>query len=181
MGSINLNGLKATQEDTDNSLFTDLHLDLVETRASTDIGTPAPQGKDIRVDKDMAAVINSVTNILNTSPGERFLVPEFGINLKKFLFQPVSEAVANSIGAAIITGLERWEPRLTVDHIKVLGNPFGSVVKRFKSGIDARINSEEPGDNEYIVTLVISVPLFKRQITIDGFLNNDGFVKADEI
>ena len=79
MGSINLDNLKFTDKISPDFTYVDLHLDLAQQVVGQANDQSAAQGKDIKVDFDEDAIRNSILNILNTIPGERFLIPDFGI------------------------------------------------------------------------------------------------------
>jgi phage baseplate assembly protein W len=130
--------------------YSDLHLDLVEDKSTSDTVL-----RDIKADYDLAAIKNSLTNIFNTTPGQKILNPVFGLSLMNFLFEPISEAVGTAIGNAIITGIQTFEPRVRVEKIYVEG---------------------QPDDNSYVITLIISIPSLNiKQINIVGTLNNGGY------
>jgi len=65
--------------------------------------------------EDIAAIYQSITDILNTTPGERIFNPEFGLDLAAWLFDLMNEANAFSILSEITGAINRWEPRVTVD------------------------------------------------------------------
>jgi len=123
MGSINFNKLEKTVSTSVRSTFTytDLYLDIEETTIKADKFSTARKGKDIRASYDEEAIKNSIINILNTIPGERFLVPEFGANLLDLVFQPISDITANLIGTRIFDAIDRFEPRIQIQNISVIG------------------------------------------------------------
>ena len=152
MGSINLDNLKSTGKAQTGYTYVDLRLDIEEATIPTSLTNDRIQGKDIKVSYDVDAIMNSLTNIFSTTPGERFLVPTFGANLRRFLFQPISKAVANQIGSEIVRAIELWEPRVSVDRVSVIGNPE---------------------EHEYDVTILITINAFKQQVTFNSVLNQD--------
>jgi phage baseplate assembly protein W len=150
MGSLNLHNLKNVGKVTVGHTYVDLHLDIEESTVPTTLTNDRIQGKDIRVDYDVDAIVNSLNNIFKTVPGERFLVPTFGANLRKYLFEPVSTSIGNRIGAEILRAIEKWEPRVTVDRIEVIG---------------------DPDNHQYEVTIIITINAFKQQVTFNALLN----------
>lgn len=110
---------------------------------------------DLRSIYDSNAILTSLKNILTTSPGEKLLNPEFGLDLRDYLFEPVTENRAFFIGQDILLGLAAQEPRVTIDEITVI--PI-------------------PEDNAYEITLSISIPTLKvYEISLKGVLNMDGY------
>lgn len=152
MGSIKLDNLRNSGKAATGHTYVDLHLDIKEATVATKLTKQRLTGKDIAVDYDVDAIMNSLTNIFNTIPGERFLIPRFGANLRKYLFDPVSEAIGNAIGNEIVRAIELWEPRVTVDRVTVIGRP-------------------EP--HEYEVTIIITINALKQQVAFNGILNQD--------
>lgn len=150
MGSITLNNLKNVTKTDTGYTYVDLHLDIEEATIPTSFTSERLRGKDVRVDYDIDAITNSLNNIFKTTPGERFLVPMFGIKLKRYLFSPISKPVAEQIGLEIVRAIELWEPRVTVDRVNVIGIPE---------------------NNEYEVTIIITINAIKQQITFNSILN----------
>lgn len=111
---------------------------------------------DIRGSKDEAAIRNSLTNIFNTIPGQKLLQPEFGLDLRRYLFSPLSEDIAQNIGDTILQGLARWEPRVIVNQVHV---------------------HTDFDQNQYIISLYITIPTLNTSNTqYTGELNTEGFV-----
>jgi uncharacterized protein len=57
--------------------------------------------------------------ILGTHPGERPMRPEFGCRLNDFIFAPADATTAGLIAYEVRVSLERWEPRIAVDEVRV--------------------------------------------------------------
>ncbi len=136
-------------------LFKDLFLDL-ETAVyyNKEINKPVIL-KDVQGSYDEHAIKNSIANIFLTTPGEKILSPEFGLDLRGYLFEPVSQFTAFSIQDDIITRLPTMEPRISVDNVSVEPNT------------DA---------NEYCITLQIDIPALNVYgLSIRSLLNNNGY------
>jgi len=154
MASIVFTTLKNVNKSTVGYTYSDLHLDIDSINVRSGPNGEVINGKDIQMDYDVNAVVNSIMNIFNTTPGERFLVPEFGSNLKKYLFEPISEYTANQIGNEIVYSVETWEPRVTVSVVNVIGRPE---------------------QHEYEVTLSLIINSIRKAVDIKGIIdvNND--------
>ena len=70
----------------DNFTYSDLHLDLQVQQLVTNESAKLTQQQDIVADFDLGAIRNSIINIFLTSPGDKLLNPEFGIDLRDYLF-----------------------------------------------------------------------------------------------
>ena len=172
MASINLKTIKPdedlftlaedrTESQKDGWKWVDLKLDLslgdILTNVPTDQKT---QSIDAQVIIDDDAVRQSVKNIFNTMQGEKLLNPLIGLDLRQYLFDPISETTAERIANTIADGLVDQEPRISVKNIKIEG-----------------VISEET----YYISFVITFPeLPGSDITVDGMLTSAGFSLTSE-
>lgn len=133
-----------------NYLYKDLSLDL-EFAKQNPIGfETSTKGNDIRSSFDYEAIRNSLQNLFNTLPGQRFLFPEYGLDLYQFLFLPVTESTGQAIGQKILRGIELYEPRVNVLNVNVVA---------------------EPDSSEYKITIVVQLPALNTTTNLDGVLN----------
>lgn len=63
---------------------------------------------------DLEDIYQSIHNILNTEKGERLFLPEFGINLEQYLFEPMTQVTKWKIFDEIWDALKNYEPRITL-------------------------------------------------------------------
>lgn len=77
---------------------------------------------DYTRDVEYDAVINSLTNIFNTRPGARRMLPEFAINIWSLLFEPMDEETAFKIGQDFLGAIEIWDDRVITENIHVHAN-----------------------------------------------------------
>lgn len=61
----------------------------------------------------------SMMIILRTRPGERLMMPEFGCNLERYLFEPNTLATLTLIQEEVRRAITRWERRVRVDDVLV--------------------------------------------------------------
>ena len=156
MASITLNQYKKKPNSLSSKPYTyvDLTLDMAPRLLNLELTRTIQNYRDIQVSYDDFAIKNSLINIFNTIPGQRFLIPLFGCNLIAYLFRPVSENVANSIGNEILRAVEMWEPRVVIDKVTVVGYP---------------------DRNEYDITIQLTIPKLKIQTNLVGVLGREGF------
>ena len=157
MGSINLNKLKNTSKSVDNYTYVDLNLDMTQEKIGTRTGnwtTTTDSSKDIKVSYDLNAIQNSLVNLFNTAPGERYLLPEYGSDLRKYVFDNVSEAGGRMIGENIKDSIEKWEPRVRILNINIVG---------------------KADQNEYNITLNLLIPFSQTKFSLRGVLNQEGY------
>jgi phage baseplate assembly protein W len=58
--------------------------------------------------------------ILETEPGERVMLPEFGCGLRQFLMLPNAVGTRARIKAEVQSALNAWEPRINIDEVQVM-------------------------------------------------------------
>jgi phage baseplate assembly protein W len=104
------------------SVYTDLHLDVVEAQ-NIGLGNSPAKSNDILVDNDIDAIKNSIRNIFNTRKGQKLLTPEFGSSLDQYLFEPVSDIIGRAIANMMLTNVSDYEPRIEVLKINVTPKP----------------------------------------------------------
>ena len=61
--------------------------------------------------------------ILNTQPGERQMLPEFGCPLQDLIFSTNSAGTRHEAESMVRAALARWEPRIDVDDVSALPDP----------------------------------------------------------
>lgn len=166
MASINLNNLKGSDKTSidkrskeankETYVYKDIDMDLkigfVNTNKIANINEITA---DIKTINDIKAIVQSIKNILNTIPGQKLLNPYLGIDLRKFLFDPVTENTSEEIARTIINGLPRQEPRIILNNISVNGYA---------------------DEQKYEIQFAITIPyLNNNRVTFNGVLNSDGF------
>jgi hypothetical protein len=82
------------------------------------LGVPDEQGR-LRYPSLAESVRQSIKVILQTSPGERLMRPEFGGGLERYLHEPNTLSTRRQIRDLISASLARWEPRLFLDRVDV--------------------------------------------------------------
>ena len=87
--------------------------------------TPTPQ-VTLRPDIDSYThddvrelVKQNVKMILLTAPGERIMMPEFGVGLKTYLFEPATKGLIDQIKQRSKDQLEIYAPAIEVNAIKI--------------------------------------------------------------
>lgn len=153
MANLNFKNFEASSKAQSNFLYSDLHLDMEQNMIQHPGLSTDTIGKDIKLDYDMSAIMNSLNNLFNTMPGQRFLVPEFGLNLVQYLFIPVSEKYGEIIGNNIVDSINQWETRVSVTKLLINANPE---------------------ENEYDIAIALYVPAFKQYVKLVSKLSPNG-------
>ena len=71
------------------------------------LGT-ASGGEFFTKNSGVSMIRDSVRQLLTTERGERVMLPNFGCNLKRFLFQPLDESTFESIKREILFSFKRY-------------------------------------------------------------------------
>jgi phage baseplate assembly protein W len=77
-------------------------------------------------------ILQAINIILRTMPGERVMRPEFGCRIQELVFAPRTTETYNLIVIYVTEALNRWEPRITVQHVDVNDsedNPGGVFIE----------------------------------------------------
>lgn len=130
--------------------FQDLHLDFRKKQEYSALLQNKIEGNDIDVDYDEDCIRNSILNLFNTRPGQRFLFPRYGLSLHQYLFDAMSTENAEMIGEAIVRAVTQFETRAVVRQCRVVPNYE---------------------QNEYLITLILHVPLFNTTSSINSSLD----------
>jgi len=150
MGSININYIRKPDVTKKGHLYSDLSLDLeIDHRTDGNFDKATTKKLDLKVAYDEFAILNSLKGLFSTEIGERLLLPEYGLNIKRILFEPISNINAQIIGTMIKEGIERWEPRVIVNEIII------------KPEID---------DQTYYITLDLYSPMLAKPIRLTSEL-----------
>ena len=73
-----------------------------------------------RGERDIAQAIRI---ILETSPGERVMRPQFGCRIHDLVFAPHDPATEGLVMHYVKQAMERWEPRIDVQSVEVGADP----------------------------------------------------------
>jgi phage baseplate assembly protein W len=139
----------------ENYLYKDLFLDIDNRVSYNNQLNRTEELKDVLGLFDIEAVKTSIANALLTSPGEKILNPEFGVDLRRFIFEPIDEDTAEDIQDDIEDNLPKWEPRISLENVFV---------------------EADEEQQEYKITLQINVPsLDVYGLSLRSVLNSNGY------
>ena len=130
--------------------YKDLHLDFAKSGNYSAALQRKIEGNDIEVDYDEGAIKNSLRNLFNTKPGQRFLFPFYGLDLSQFLFEACTESNGQVIGEKIVTTIEKFEPRVNISQCNIVAMP---------------------DDNQYDITLILEIPILNTTTSINTALD----------
>ena len=81
-----------------------------------------PVTDDLVVSRDASAIKQAIINLLLTNKGERLFNPNYGSDIRSYLFEPLDYGTAAQIKANIRSTIDRFEPRISISDIKCIPN-----------------------------------------------------------
>ena len=73
-----------------------------------------PVTNDLVVSRDASAIKQAIVNLLLTNKGERAFNPNYGSNIRSYLFEPLDYATSVQIQGNIRATIAKWEPRIGI-------------------------------------------------------------------
>ena len=130
-----------------------------DTNVKVGIDLPIRRGSDkdgffASTSTTIEAVKNNIRNLLQTNEGERFFQPNLGLNLRRLLFEHITDENLIGIQDSIMDKMEFWLPFVEVRDIQVL----------------SRDNTTDVGANEIRVKILFNIkqdPNTLDSITLD--------------
>ena len=137
-------------------LYKDVKFDLESTRFGKAALYSEQTLNDLDELQDGQAVINSVKNILTTTPGQKLLNPTLGLDFRSYLFEPINTTTAYFLAQFIYSNLGVQEPRITLTGLSI-------------EGLEDQ--------NQYDINISFSIPkLDIYDLSLNASLNKDGYV-----
>ena len=96
------------------------------------ISTDGEEYVQVSPAEDVALISSGIAQILNTVPGERRMLPEFGSRLKYLVFEPHDVTLYAELGHEVIEAVQRWEKRVSIVDVQVRpveGNEHGVYLR----------------------------------------------------
>ena len=81
-----------------------------------------PVTDDVVVSRDASAIKQAIVNLLMTNKGERLMNPDYGSDIRRYLFEPLDYGTANQITGNIKSTIDTFEPRISVLNLRALPN-----------------------------------------------------------
>ena len=136
-------------------LYKDLLLDLELDVYYNEQLEKGQQLRDLKPIFDLDAVKNSIVNAFLTAPGQKILNPQFGVDVRKYVFEPITSTTEIFLRKDIEDDLPSMEPRIELENVNVIA---------------------KPDENRYDIFLQINVPSLNAYgITLEGRLNKEGY------
>lgn len=82
-----------------------------------------PQEGRMALVGDIDVVAQSIRQLLRTAPGERLMRPDYGCDLRRYLFAPNTTATRRLIAEEIGAAIQRFEDRVQLGAVEVTADP----------------------------------------------------------
>jgi len=83
---------------------------------------------NIKIVKNVDAVITSIDNIMGTFLGERVMLPQFASRLKDLVFDPIDQDMMGFLAREVRDIIEAWDDRVKVVAINTSADPDAATV-----------------------------------------------------
>ena len=114
------------------------------------------------------AVKNNIRNLLQTNEGERFFQPNLGLNLRRLLFEQITNENLIGIQDSILDKLEFWLPFVEVRDIQVLSRDNTTTVGANEIRVKILFNIKQDPNTLDSVTLDFGSDISETESTIAG-------------
>jgi len=159
---------------TDKTLVTKKHkfysdLDLSFTPKLGTVDADGVRRGDIFKKTDVAAVKQSITTILLTNKPEKPFDPNFGADLRAFLFEPMADYSESVVNDIVRSAIEKYEKRVEV--LDVIFTDLG-IDKVIPSGVSTLSFWDNDMDRySLLITVVVRILNTNETVSIDVNMN----------
>jgi len=104
----------------------------VTARSKKTYGFSFPTGKvkgggDYNRESGLTLLRNNLEQLIQTEKGERVMIPQYGMSLKKFLFQPLTEELFINIRHEVLTSIALFMPEVAVKKLQILESDYVNI------------------------------------------------------
>ncbi len=141
------------------------------------LGSPYPIVSHPRGLLNVQSGINQIKSdllqLLLTNPGERIFLPLFGTPLNSLIFEQNDTVLESQARDMIISSIQMWEPRITVQQIDVTSNFSGADLNPNDAGVDTelilgiKILFFDPENIKEVQELKLEIPLASSGTTVN--------------
>ena len=123
-----------------------------------------PLDKGFDVNKTIAAKIRqNMKMVLLTSPGERIGLPKFGVGLKRFLFEPLTNATLGRIESKIRQQMKAYVPDARVENVLI-------------DSALTNASMQGSGDSQMVISIEYKIPTIAKSLRMSLLATNQNIV-----
>ncbi|MEY3312293.1 MAG: hypothetical protein RL348_1636 [Bacteroidota bacterium] len=79
-------------------------------------------------DTGLSLIKSNLLQLLKTEPGERFMLPNYGCNLKKYLMEPLDEITFSQIRDTVLSSIYTYLSKISVSRLQVYENETSQIM-----------------------------------------------------
>tara|TARA_Y100000310_G_C20597874_1_gene771436 strand:- start:441 stop:896 length:456 start_codon:yes stop_codon:yes gene_type:complete len=100
---------------------------LITSKITRNFGLGFPLGEilpglNLTKKSGVELVKGNLRQLLLTNKGERIMLPEFGLGLRRYLFHPLDEELFENIKLHILSGIAKYMPQINILKISVINS-----------------------------------------------------------
>ena len=100
------------------------------------------------------AVKQNVTQLLETKKGERFFQPNLGVDLDRFLFEPITQEIILEIQKEIVDSFNFWLPFVNIVDIRITeGGNYDIGTNSININVEFNLNNDQRALESVQVTI----------------------------
>lgn len=128
----------------------------VRSKSTVVKGFSYPTGKNIQggyfgATRDVELVRNNLRQLLSTYKGERVMLPDYGLNLNRYLFEPLDSILFEEIREDIVTNISKYMGNIEI--LKLSVEASKSEYGRLNISLFCKIKESEEPSFEVLVEL----------------------------
>jgi hypothetical protein len=103
----------------------------------------------------LETIMSGLKQLILTSRGERPMRPDFGTNLRRFVFEPFNASLKERIKEDITSTVEKYEPRVKITSLEIA--PDERMGKEDRNVVFIRMYFQVKGDilNQHVLDLIV--------------------------
>jgi len=78
---------------------------------------------------DERLIKNDLLQLLMTAPGERVMRSDFGTNIRRYIFEPLTTRDINALKQNILEAIKKYEQRVSATSIKINVTPDQNLIQ----------------------------------------------------
>ena len=123
-----------------------------------------PLDKGFDVNKTIAAKIRqNMKMVLLTSPGERIGLPNFGVGLRRFLFEPLTNATLGRIESKIRQQVKVYVPDARVENVLI-------------DSALTNASMQGSGDSQMVISIEYKIPTIAKSLRMSLLATNQNII-----
>tara|TARA_R110000782_G_scaffold102791_4_gene190147 strand:+ start:18544 stop:19044 length:501 start_codon:yes stop_codon:yes gene_type:complete len=97
--------------------------DATRTISGGVVRSPANQGNYINSGSGKSLIRNNLRQLLSTQKGERIMLPDYGLSMHRFLFEPLDQTLFYLIRREVILNITKYFKQVKILNIAVVSSP----------------------------------------------------------